>query len=294
MPSYPLLQVDAFTATPLQGNPAAVVLDAAGLADRTMQAIAREMNLSETAFVSPPQSGEADFAARFFTPVREIPLPGHPVIATAQALADTGRWTPAPGRTLRLETRRGVVPVTHRDDAPGPRWIITQPRPEWGRHYAPEVVAPLLGVALEDIAGPPQTVGTGTPQLMILVRSPELLNSLHPDLGGLERLTFEGDFFSIHVFALSGRASGTDVHARHFAPAAGVAEDPVTGSASGAMGAYLVRHRRVRTRALIAEQGAGVGRPGMVFIEVMGEGDEITAVKVGGQAVTVLRGELTL
>jgi len=226
MPSYPLLQVDAFTATPLRGNPAAVVLDAAGLADATMQAIAREMNLSETAFVSPPQTDGADFAARFFTPAKEIPLPGHPIIATAQALTDAGRWGLAPGSALRLETRRGIVPVTHRDDAPGPRWIITQPRPEWGRHYAPELVAPLLSVTLEDIVSPPQTVSTGTPQLMIMVRSPELLDSLHPDLGGLERLTFEGDFFSIHVFALSGRASGTDVYARHFAPAAGVTEDP--------------------------------------------------------------------
>ena len=167
-------------------------------------------------------------------------------------------------------------------------------RPEWGHHYAPELVAPLLSVTLEDIVSPPQTVSTGTPQLMIMVRSPELLDSLHPDLGGLERLTFEGDFFSIHVFALSGRASGTDVYARHFAPAAGVTEDPVTGSASGAMGAYLVRHRRISTRSLIAEQGASVGRPGTVFIEVTGDGDEIGAVRVGGQAVTVLRGELML
>ena len=120
MTRYPVLQVDAFTATPLRGNPAAVVLDAAGLTDETMQAIAREMNLSETAFVSAPQTDTADYAARFFTPAKEIPLPGHPIIATAQALADTGRWAPDPGRVLRLETRRGVVPVTHRNDEPGP------------------------------------------------------------------------------------------------------------------------------------------------------------------------------
>jgi len=292
MPTFPLLQVDAFTNTPLHGNPAAVVLDAKGLTDAPMQAIAREMNLSETAFVFP--SDEADFAVRFFTPTKEIPLPGHPVIATAHTLAETSRWMPQTDRPLRLATKKGVITVNRRDKPVDSLWVMTQPRPEWGAVYPEEVVAPILGLVPEQITAPPQTVSTGTPQLMVLVRDLDAVIRLRPDLPRLARMTEESDFFSVHVFTLGGYAPQTDVHARHFAPAAGVAEDPVTGSASGAMAVYLVRHGLVERRTLIAEQGHIVGRPGIIYIQVLRSGEEISGVEVGGQAVTIFRGELYL
>lgn len=292
MPTFPLFQVDAFTNAPLRGNPAAVVLDANGLTDAQMQAISREMNLSETAFVFP--SDGADFAVRFFTPAKEIPLPGHPIIATAHTLAETGHWMPQANRPLLLATKKGVITVYRRDKPEDSLWVMTQPRPEWGAIYAREVIASILGIVPEQIIAPPQTVSTGTPQLMVLMRDLDAVVRLHPDLPRLARLTEESDFFSVHVFTLGGYEPRTDIHARHFAPAAGVAEDPVTGSASGAMAAYLVRHGLVERRTLIAEQGHIVGRPGIIYIQVLGSGEEISGVEVGGQAITVFRGELYL
>ncbi len=287
-------QVDAFTTVPFGGNPAGVVTDASALTEAEMQAIAREMNLSETAFVTPSQA--ANFRVRFFTPLKEIGLAGHPTIATMHALAEEGRIPLREGVTVvTQELKVGVLPVEiHAADGVVQRIVMTQKRPEFLATYPHREWAAALGVAPEDLDTryPIQTVSTGTPQLMALVRSLRVLERMKPDFNRLAELTDRGDFFSIHVFCLGGYSPQADVHARHFAPSAGVAEDPVTGSASGGMGAYLVKYGLVEKGQLVAEQGHIVGRPGTVYIEAVKEGEAITSVKVGGQAVTVMTGEM--
>ncbi|MHB0870273.1 MAG: PhzF family phenazine biosynthesis protein [Chloroflexota bacterium] len=287
-------QVDAFTTVPFGGNPAGVVTDASGLTEAEMQAIAREMNLSETAFVTPCQA--ADFRVRFFTPLKEIGLAGHPTIATMHALVEEGRIPLREGTVVvTQELRVGVLPVEiHVSGGAVGRIVMTQKRPEFHATYPHQEWAAALGVAPEDLDTryPVQTVSTGTPQLMALVKDLAVLERMKPDFNRMAELTERGDFFSIHVFCLGGYSPEADVHARHFAPTAGVAEDPVTGSASGGMGAYLVKYGLVDKARLVAEQGHIIGRPGTVYVEVERQGQEVSLVKVGGQAVTVMTGEL--
>jgi len=288
-------QVDAFTTVPFGGNPAGVVTDAAGLTEREMRAIAREMNLSETAFVTP--SSVADFRVRFFTPLKEIGLAGHPTIATMHALVEEGRIPLQEGvTTVTQELSVGVLPVEiHVTDGAVRQIVMTQKRPEFLRTYPHADWARAFGVSPEDLDTryPVQTVSTGNPQLMALVRNLRVLEKMKPDFDLMCQLYEGADFFSIHVFCLGGYSPEADVHARHFAPMAGVAEDPVTGSASGGMGAYLVRYGLVDRLRLVAEQGHIIGRPGTIFIEVVKEGEELASVKVGGQAVTVMTGEMS-
>ena len=287
-------QVDAFTTVPFGGNPAVVVMDAEGLTDEEMQRIAQEMNLSETAFVA--SSERADFRVRFFTPVKEIDLAGHPTIATFHALVEEGLIAARDGFvTVTQELNVGVLPVEIEIEAGvAKRVIITQQKPLFASAYPASSWAEALGIDKTEILEgyPLQTVSTGTPQLMIPVKSLTTLRLLRPDLEAMAALTEQGDFFSVHVFTLETFSEETDVHARHFAPATGVREDPVTGSASGAMAAYLVHYGLVDKSSLVAEQGHLIGRPGLVYIDLEKEGDEITMVKVGGSAVTVMNGEI--
>lgn len=294
MTVLPFLQVDAFSDRPLGGNPCAVVLDADGLDPATMQAVAREMNLSETSFVR--TSARADVGARYFTPAAEIPMAGHPTVATLFALADAGRLALDGARTeVTLELPAGVLPVVlEAEDGRVTCVTMSQCRPEFGEPLDAARVLPVLGLSPHDVLDglPPSVVSTGTPQLLVAVRSLGAVRRAAPDGPAHRRLARELGFFSTHVFALEG-VDGGQTFARHFAPGEPGFEDPVTGSASGAMGALLWRHGRLGPRFL-ADQGHGMGRPGRVAVEVVGPPDDIETVRVGGAAVTVLRGTLVI
>ena len=296
MPSHPFMQVDAFTTAPLGGNPCAVVFDSDDLDDGTRLAIAREMNLSETSFVV--RSEVADFGARYFTPAEEIPLAGHPTIATVFALVDSGRLKLAGDVTaISLELRVGPIRVDI-ESAQGvvQNIVMSQKQPQFLRTYAPDEVLPVFGLAAADVLpdAPLQTVSTGTPQLMIPVRDLDVLRRINVDLLNYVALHQRGDFFSSHVFCLRGITDQGRTFARHFSPPPDVFEDPFTGSATGGMGAYLWHHGLIDQPIFIAEQGHWMQRPGQAKVEVVGPRDEIETVKVGGSAVTVLRGELVL
>ena len=172
MPTFPFIQVDAFTDRPLGGNPCAIIFDADALDEATMQAIAREMNLSETAFVV--RSHVADVGARYFTPAEEIPLAGHPTIATVFALAQTGRLALTGDlTTIALELKVGPIPVEiHARGGQIHSVVMTQKQPQFLRTYAAVDVLPAFGLSPEDaLPGVPiQTVSTGTPMLMIALR----------------------------------------------------------------------------------------------------------------------------
>ena len=293
---YPFMQIDAFTTTRLAGNPCAVIFDADDLSDETRLAIAREMNLSETAFVV--RSDVADFGARYFTPADEIPLAGHPTISTVFALIDAGRLKlKGDLTTISLELRVGPIRVDIESwQGVVQNIIMSQKQPQFLRTYTPEEVLPVFGLAADDVlpGAPLQTVSTGTPQLMIPVRDIEVLRRINANLLSYAALHARGDFFSCHMFCLRGVTDQGRTFARHLSPPPDVFEDPFTGSATGGMGAYLWHHGLIDQPSFIAEQGHWMRRPGQAKVEVVGPRDDIETVKVGGSAVTALRGELVL
>lgn len=296
MAGLPFFWIDAFTSTPLLGNPCAVVVDADGLEDAEMLRIAREMNLSETAFVT--ASDVADFGARYFTPAEEIPLAGHPTLAVTRALLDSGRLpTPSEARVFTLELREGPIRVEVRPFERDRALIaMTQRPPTFHRVYERAAVARAFGLASEDLepAAPPQTVSTGTPQLMVPVASLAALRGARMDVEAYRGLKDGGDFFSPHLFVGEGATPEGDTFARHFGVPPDTLEDPFTGSATGGMAAYLWRHGLLNRPRFVAEQGHDMGRPGSAIVEVEGSPGSPEVVRVAGEAVTVVRGEIEL
>lgn len=294
MSTYPFMQVDAFTDTPLAGNPCAILFDADDLTDAQMLAIAKEMNLSETSFVV--ASDIADFGVRYFTPAEEIPLAGHPTIATVHALVETGRLPLTDAETtVTLEMRVGPIPVTVMAENGRIQQItMSQKRPAFGAAYPVEQVLPLFGLAAADALPdvPIQTVSTGTPQLMIPLRSLDALRRVQVDANGYANFRREADFFSPHLFCVQGMTPTGATFARHFGVPPDTPEDPFTGSATGGMAAYLWRYGLIEAPQFVAEQGHWMDRPGQAFVEVVGPPEAMETVRVGGTAVTVLRGEL--
>lgn len=294
MPVFPFMQVDAFTDTPLGGNPCAVVFDADALEPATMQAIAQEMNLSETVFVL--RSERADVRARYFTPAEEIPLAGHPTVATVFALVETGRIALRGARTvISLELQVGPIPVAI--EAEGERVtrvVMEQKRPELLDTFPREEIAPLLGLRPEQIRddAPVQIVSTGTPQLMVPLVDHEALRAATLDIGAYFPLRARAGFFSTHLYCLQGFTPEGRTSARHVGFTPDSREDPFTGSATGAMGAHLWHHGLIDEPRFAAEQGHWMSRPGRADVEVVGPRDSIETVRVGGPAVTVIRGEL--
>jgi len=292
---YSLYQVDAFTTSPLGGNPCAVLFDCADLSEATMLAIAKEMNLSETAFVWKKPDGH--YCARYFTPAEEIPLAGHPTIATVYALIDSNRLSmPSDYLKIPLELRDGPIDVEiFAQHGLVDRIVMTQRKPQFLSTHRASDVMPAFGLNESDLlpGAPIQTVSTGTPQLMIPLKSHEALRRATLDIGKYTALRESSDFFSPHLFCLKGVENG-DTFARHFGIPPDTMEDPFTGSATGGMAAYLWHHGLIENPTFIAEQGHWMSRPGQAFVEVLGPRDDIETVKVGGSAVTVLRGELTI
>lgn len=290
------MQVDAFTDRALGGNPCAIVFDADDLDEATRLAIARENNLSETAFVV--RSAVADFGARYFTPAEEIPLAGHPTIATVFALIDSGRLKLTGDlTTISLELKVGPIRVDIRSAHGAVQQIImSQKKPQFLATYDAGDILPVFGLSIgEALPGAPiQTVSTGTPQLMIPVRDLEALRRINIDTLEFTRLHARSDFFSAHLFALRGITEQGRTFARHFAPPPDVFEDPFTGSATGGMAAYLWHYGLIDEPAFIAEQGHWLHRPGRATVEVVGAPDDIETVRVGGGAVTVIRGEIAI
>ena len=300
MAQLPFLLVDTFTTEPLRGNPCAVVLDADDFDPALRQRLAREFNQSETAFVNRAAPGSTAFTVRFFTPAEEIPLAGHPTIATVTALLHAGRVArPAAGESLKLTLHllHGPIRVDVLPGAAGgpPLVWMTQRPPVFGALHAPEVVLPLFGLSPDDLlpGAPIQTVSTGTPQLMVLLRDHAALRRAHvADAAGLGRYRATSDFFSPHLFCLGGATAAGHTFARHFGTPPDVSEDPVTGSATGGMAAYLWHYGHIGSPEFIAEQGHDLGRAGAVQVRIQGPREAIASVQIGGTGIVVLEGGL--
>ncbi|MEO1483020.1 MAG: PhzF family phenazine biosynthesis protein [Myxococcota bacterium] len=276
--------IDAFTDQRFSGNHCAVFLDADPLPPDVMQTLAREMNLSETAFVL--RSDVADFGARYFTPAEEIPLAGHPTLATCRALLEAGCIAPD-CRQISIALPAGIVTV----DIDGTTLTMTQLPPTFLQTHDPANVMPLFGLGADEAMAPIQTVSTGTPQLMVPVRSLEALRRASMNVPAYLEYKARSDFFSPHLFALGGFSLVGQTAARHFGVPPDTAEDPFTGSATGGMACHLWRHGLISEPSLVAEQGFDMGRPGRAYVEVLGPPERIEGVRVGGAAVKVLEGE---
>ena len=290
------MQVDASARTRLEGNACAVVFDADGLDDAEMLAIAREMNLAETSFVLAPR--QSDVRARYFTLEDEIPLAGHPTVATIHALVESGRLDAGAGlTTISLEIGAGVIAVDFsRHDSATTRVTMTQKKPEFLATIEPQAVLAVFGLEAADLVAdmPLQIVSTGTPQLMVPVVGLHAPRRARPDLATLARLKRANRFSSVHLFCLEGAAPGGDSFARNFDAPPEILEDPFTGSATGGMAAYLWRYGLIAEPRFTAQQGHWIGRPGEAFVEVVGARDHIETVRVGGYAVTTITGELVI
>ena len=295
MPTYSLYQVDAFTTRPLAGNRCAVVFDCPDLRDDLMLAIAKEMNLSETSFVWRMDDGR--FRARYFTPAEEIPLAGHPTISTVYALIDSGRLKlESDYFRLPLVLRAGPVEVEiFAKEKNVERIVMSQRKPQFLATYRPEGVLPAFGLEESDLYPNSilQTVSTGTPFLMILLKNHESLRKATLNLEKYAALRKTSDIFSPHLFCLQGVERGA-TFARDFGLPPDALEDPFTGSATGGMAAYLWHYGLIDSPTFIAEQGHWMSRPGEGYVEVIGPREDIETVKVGGAAVTVFKGELTI
>jgi trans-2,3-dihydro-3-hydroxyanthranilate isomerase len=290
------MQIDAFADRPLAGNPCVVVFEADDLSEETMLAVAKEMNLSETAFVR--RSTVADFGARYFTPAREIPLAGHPTIATTYAMVRSGRLPlPANTATYSLELKDGPITVEVLTAGGAVSQIVmSQRKPKFLTIHDPETVLPIFGLLPEALlpGAPIQTVSTGTPQLMIPVRALDDLRQVRLDHTAFDEYRARADFFSPHLFCLEGLSPDAQTFARHLDTPPDPVEDPFTGSATGGMAAYLWHHGLIDTPRFTAEQGHWMARPGRASVEVLGPREDIKTVKVGGAAALVMEGTLIL
>ncbi len=293
--SLSYLHYDVFTGEPLLGNQLAVFFDARGIDTPTMQAIAREMNFSESTFVLPAEQAGTDVRMRIFTPFSEMPMAGHPTIGSTFALADTGAIAPGSARFV-FGLNIGPVPVDLDWNGDTLRFAwMTQAAPTFGPVVEDRgAVAAALGLSAADLADlPVQHVSCGVPFLLVALRDRDTVDRAISDAAAIRRLSASlGIRLPIFLFAM---LPGGGAFSRMFAPEFGITEDPATGSASGPLGCYLVKHGVVPsgTPARIESlQGVTMGRASRIHIAIGGTPDAIVDVKVGGEAVLVGRGEL--
>jgi trans-2,3-dihydro-3-hydroxyanthranilate isomerase len=300
---YRYLHLDVFTDRLLEGNQLAVFPAPAGLDAETMQLVAREMAFSETTFIFPAERG-GDVRMRIFTPGAELPMAGHPTIGSTFALAAEGTIPPG-GAEFVFELGVGPTPVSL-DWAGGSlrfAWM-TQLLPQFGGTVADRAaLAAALGVARDDLQdnAPAQMVSCGVPFLFVPLASRAAVDSVSVERRALARCCRDAGLEELGVFVFTTERGGTSgpehVYSRMMAPGLGVAEDPATGSASGPLGCYMLRHGIVdaaTARSLVSLQGVAMRRPSRIHISIESAGRDITRVRVGGQAVIVGRGEIAL
>lgn len=292
-------QVDVFTKT-LCGNPVAVVMDAQGLNTEEMQAIAREMNLSETTFILPPTTPESDYCLRIFTPRSELPFAGHPTIGTVHAVIEEGQlFNDRLPSLVRQECGIGVVPIGVEKNDDGFFFLVTQSEPRWTavdleRRQAAEMLGCQQNDFVEGLSF--EIVSTGVQWLVIPLNSLKAVKALKPNMGLVEATCGTMGAVGITAFSSEAERAGCAVHLRSFAPGLGVPEDPVCGTGNGAVAAYIAAHSLIPGERFeyLAEQGSEVLHPGTVVIRAELGRNRKWSIQVGGQAVTVLVGEILI
>ena len=301
MKKYRIYQVDSFTRHRFHGNPAGVVPNADGLTEEQMRKIARELNNSETAFIFSSESPEYDVEIRYFTPTIEVPLCGHATIAAHYVRAVEGTFTS--GRIV-AKTRAGLLPVDVIEQAGDYSIVMTQGRPEVSKPFPEAVtdrIVAALGLHAEELRKdcPVAIASAGHSKVMVGIRSLDRLHGLSPNLAELSAISMEICCNGYYVFTLH---PGSDylVHGRMFAPAIGIAEDPVTGNANGPLGIYLVHFGICQELAdkgvfdFSIIQGEAIHREGTMQVHVEKEDDVPRMVQIAGEAVIVFSTEIEL
>lgn len=299
--SYRYFHLDVFTDHLFGGNQLAVFLDGRGLTADEMQAIAKEMNFSESTFVLPPEDSGTDVRMRIFTPGEELPMAGHPTIGSTFALARSGAIGPDRKRMVfGLGIGPTPVSLTWKNDALTFAWM-TQRTPTFGEVVSDRGgAAAALGLspaAITSTGLPVQVVSCGVPFLFVPLATRRAVDNAAVDRAALTAFlrSVGGGAHGVFLFSPERGRDTATVYSRMFAPDLGVAEDPATGGASGPLGCYLVRHKVVppdKARAMLSLQGAKMGRPSHVHIAIGVEGREIASVRVGGEAVVAGEGTL--
>ena len=275
-------QVDVFTGVPFKGNPVAVVHDADRIATEQMQAIARWTNLSETTFVCAPTDERADYRLRIFTPASELPFAGHPTVGSAHAVLRGGLRPRTPGRLVQ-ECGRGLITLR----VEGERLFFELPEPALRDLTAEQLAAAAdsLGVSPGEVAAA-AVIDVGPVWLTLQLTDADAVRRLRPDQARVAAATPPGAV-GITVFGLEAEGAESQLEVRSFAPAQGVAEDPVCGSGNGCVAALVRRERLIRNDSYVATQGRCIGRDGRVEVKF-----EDGAIWVGGRAVTCVEGTL--
>ncbi len=299
MATIKIKQVDAFTSTPHTGNPAGVVLNADALNERQMQSIAREMNLSETAFVLSPTRPDADVRIRWFTPQTEVPLCGHATVASFHALAEDGELgMKKPGSyTFSLETASGILPVDVQVDPLSIGVMLGLKIPTFERvmHYKIDLVR-VLNISLSEFDNRIPIIRSD--YLFVPVKRLHTLFTMKPNFITMTNFLNSRKLQGICIFTTETVDRNSAVHSRFFAPNVGINEDPVTGSAHGPLAVHLFENGLLESREgrcqFQGEQGDAIGRKGRVAVDLVTEENKPVSVRIGGNAVTVLRGEMIL
>jgi trans-2,3-dihydro-3-hydroxyanthranilate isomerase len=298
---YAFVQVDVFTDRVFGGNPLAVMLDGRGLSDGEMQAIAREMNLSETTFVLPPTRADCAARVRIFTPSRELAFAGHPTLGTAWVLARQGRLARGTTR-FALEEGIGPVPVELEGDPADPTFVwMSHGEPTFGPALPQrDAFARALGLTEGDLlpGAPIQAGSTGNGFVFVPLRDAAAVDRIVVNGPALLEAKRPQPEHGVFILAPDPDRKAGRVYSRMFVPEPGGArEDPATGSASGPLGAYLVQHGLVEAGdevVIVSEQGTAMGRQSFVHIRLTARGGRIADIRVGGSVVPVLEGTLTV
>lgn len=297
---FRVYQVNAFTSQMFRGNPAGVVINADGLADRQMQEIARELNNSETAFVFAPTDDSHDYQIRFFSPTMEVPICGHASISAA-FIWNKKRSTPK--KNFCQKTSIGTLPMEVVEKEEKEVIFMTQGEIEIGAVVEGELRNDLLaalGLQVEDVRDdlPIQSVSTGHGKVIIPLKDSQVLHQLTPNYSALIPLSETIGQNGFFPFAFDEHRTKVLTHARMFAPAIGINEDPVTGNGNGPLGAYLVHHQAVSFEGnrleFISCQGEAMNRMGFAHVVVEGQPGAPRQIKVGGECVDVFQTTLTL
>ncbi|HET9839310.1 MAG TPA: PhzF family phenazine biosynthesis protein [Candidatus Angelobacter sp.] len=291
-----LVQIDVFTSVPLEGNQLAVFTDARGLSDGEMQALAKEMNFSETTFILPRDSAaerERGIRVRIFTVDEELPFAGHPTLGTAMVLRNhSTRHSGVDEIALDLNVGRIPVLFTTRDGLPF--GTMTQRDPEFGQKHARDDVARAAGLVIDDIADdvPIQTVSTGNAFAMVPVKSLSVLQKLAPTWTRMKEYLEKTEAKFFYFVSREAADPGAKLQSRMIFYKG---EDPATGSAAGPCAAWAVKYGVIPSgEEVLLEQGVEMKRRSRIYLSAERQGNKIVNVRVGGHAVEVVHGEVIL
>ncbi len=296
-----LYWVDAFTSQPFGGNPAAIIINADNIPDEQKQVIARELNVSETVFIS--KSQVANFKVQFFTPKQETVLCGHGTIGAFWLLGSIGKIENRSGDFVCVmqETKAGILPIeVHFDKNKMLHQVVMhQTFPEFsGNDINSDEIAKILGVSANQFESgyPLKIVSTGRPKLFIPIKNRDVLYDIKPDFNMMVDYCIQQSITGFHLFTFDTHEPDSITTARHFAPVAGVNEDPVTGIAAGALGCYLSEFAKdkLSISKCQMEQGFNMGRKGIIYVEIYKEGRQYKSVKVGGKAYMLFNTKIKL